>query len=274
MVNLDKPLVHRAEDDGGLAAPAVRVAVVVVLLMREGVAHTQFVEDGVVGVALAVLFEDGLAEQLGGHLLVGGEVGGVGEAAGVVHGRVDGQALAAAEVVVVRAVAGRDVDEAGAGVGGDEVGGEEPAGAPAERMLVGERGEFVSGDGALDLIAARPAALLRDGFEQRIADEIDIPVGHDARVEEVGVEGDGEVRGERPGRGGPDEEEGVRLARELELHIDGLADVVGVFHLGLGERGAAGDAPIHRLLAAIDEALRDEVGEEAQLVGLIFLVQR
>ena len=83
----------------------------VVLLVREGVAHAQLVEDGVVGVALAVLFEDGLAEHLGGHLLVGGEVIGVGETAGVVHGRVDGQALAAAEVVVVRAVAGRDVDD-------------------------------------------------------------------------------------------------------------------------------------------------------------------
>jgi hypothetical protein len=62
--------------------------------------------------------------------------------------------------------------------------------------------------------------------------------------------------------------------RRLELHIDGLADVVGVFHLGLGERGAAGDAPIHGLLAAIDEALRDEVREEAQFVRLVFLVER
>ena len=64
----------------------MRVAVVVVLLVREGVAHAQLVEDGVVGVALAVLFENGLAEQLGGHLLVGGQVGGVGETTGVVHG--------------------------------------------------------------------------------------------------------------------------------------------------------------------------------------------
>ena len=63
-------------------------------------------------------------------------------------------------------MAGRDVDKAGARVGGDEVGGEEPASARAERMLVGERGELVGGDGALDLVAARPAALLRDGFEQ------------------------------------------------------------------------------------------------------------
>ena len=58
----------------------------VVLLVCEGVAHAQLVEDGVVGVALAVFFEDGLAEHLGRHLLVGGQVGGVGETTGVVHG--------------------------------------------------------------------------------------------------------------------------------------------------------------------------------------------
>ena len=120
-------------------------------------------EDGVVGVAATVLFEDGFAEHLGGHLLVGGKVRGVSEAAVVVDGRVDGQAVRTAEVVVIGTVAGRDVDEASASVRRDEVGGEEPAGARAERMLVGERGEFVGRDGALNLVAA-PAALLRDGF--------------------------------------------------------------------------------------------------------------
>jgi len=58
-------------------------------------------------------------------------------------------------------VPGRDVDKAGAGVGGDEVGGEEPTGARAEGMLVGERGEFVGGDSAFNLITARPGAFLR-----------------------------------------------------------------------------------------------------------------
>ena len=87
----------------------------VVLLVQQRVAHAEVVEDGVIGVAAAVLFEDGLAEHFRRHLLVGGQVGGVGEAAVVVDGRVDGQAVRAPEMVVVRAVAGRDVDEASAG---------------------------------------------------------------------------------------------------------------------------------------------------------------
>ena len=69
VINLDEPLVHRAEDDGRLAAPAMRVAVVIILLVQQRLADAQFVQHGFVGVALAVLFQDGFAEHLGGHLL-------------------------------------------------------------------------------------------------------------------------------------------------------------------------------------------------------------
>ncbi len=57
-----------------------------------------------------------------------------------------------AELVIVLAVAGRDVDEAGARVGGDEVGGEDLAGAAVveERMLVGEADEVGAFPGAGD----------------------------------------------------------------------------------------------------------------------------
>ena len=39
----------------------------------------------------------------------------------VVHGGEDGQSVLASYVIVVRAVAGRDVDDAGSGVRGDEI---------------------------------------------------------------------------------------------------------------------------------------------------------
>ena len=50
--------------------------------------------------------------------------------------------------------------------------------------------------------------------------------------------------------------------------------MVIIFHFGLGERGAAGDAPINRLFAAIDKALFHDVREQAQFVGFVFLVER
>ena len=64
------------------------------------------------------------------------------------------------------------------------------------------------------------------------------------------------------------------LADHGEFHKHALADVVVVFHFGLGQRGAAGNAPINRLFAAINKAFLHDVGEQAQFVGLVFLVQR
>ena len=64
------------------------------------------------------------------------------------------------------------------------------------------------------------------------------------------------------------------MALDRELHVDALADVVGVFDFGLGQRGLEGDAPIHRLLPTVDEALLNDVGEHPQLLGLVALVER
>jgi hypothetical protein len=97
-------------------------------------------------------------------------------------------------------------------------------------------------------------------------------------VFDLGVQRDGEVGGDRPGRGRPDDdiERLVGGQAELlglgggheELHPDGDGDVVLVFDLRLGERGLEGDGPIDRLLAAVNEALLDEGGEGAEDVGL------
>ena len=63
----------------------------IIFLMDEHLAEAQFVEDGFVGVAFAVFFEDGFADHFGGHLLLAREVVGVSERAIVIHGRIDGQ---------------------------------------------------------------------------------------------------------------------------------------------------------------------------------------
>ena len=66
----------------------------------------------------------------------------------------------------------------------------------------------------------------------------------------------------------------VGLAHDRELHIHALADVVLILHLRLGQRRAARDTPIDRLLAAIDESLLDQVGEQPQFLRLVGWVQR
>ena len=124
MINLDEPLVHRAEDDGRFAAPAVRIAVMIIFLVQQGVAGAEFVQHGFVRVAFAVLFENGFADHFRRHLLLDRQIVRVGELAVVVHRRINRQADCEAEIVVFQAVAGRDVDEAGAGVAGDKIGGD------------------------------------------------------------------------------------------------------------------------------------------------------
>ena len=85
MVNLDKPLVHRAEDDRGFAAPTMRVTVMIVLLVQQRFGQAQLVQHGLVGFALAVFFQDGFAQHVGGHLLLDREVVCVRELPVIVH---------------------------------------------------------------------------------------------------------------------------------------------------------------------------------------------
>jgi len=79
-------------------------------------------------------------ERLDRRVGFGGDEFG-GEAAPVVDRREDGQAVLLAELVVVMTMSRCNVDEAGARVGGDEIGGEDLAGAIQERMLIGEADE-------------------------------------------------------------------------------------------------------------------------------------
>ena len=105
---------------GRLAAPAMRVAVMIIFLMQQGVAGAQFVQHGFVGIAFAVFFQDGFAEHFGGHLLFRREIRRVGQPPSSSTGEYTGRPLARPEIVVVLAVAGGDVHKARTGVGGHE----------------------------------------------------------------------------------------------------------------------------------------------------------
>ena len=91
------------------------------------------------------------------------------------------------------------------------------------------------------------------------------------------MERDREVRRDGPRRGGPDEHgyrpagQGRDLLRERrrrrrphrELDVDRRRPVGLVLHLRLGQRGAAVQAPVHRLLALVHHPLLDEPAEGA-----------
>ena len=211
------------------------------------------------------------------------------EPARLVDRAVDLEAVFHAREVVVPAVAGRGVHDAGAGV---------------ERDVLAEHADGVAVDPRVaEAQALQGLALhLRDGLTQRdlrlvparrrggaqrLGDEQDVGRALDGieGVVRLGMEGQGQVGGQRPGRGRPDDGEdapavqvGVRRSELLdvvvaqrELHVDGRARVLlVVLDLGFRERRAVRDAPVHGLLGLVDEPLLHELRQlphDGRLVG-------
>ena len=107
---------------------------------------------------------------------------GVREAAVVIHRRVNRQAIFETELIIVHAVAGRAVNESGAGgVFNEVVAGKKFSRPRAEGMLVFERREFVAIDRADDLVAT-PAAFLGNLTQQNVRDEIRVAIRLHERV--------------------------------------------------------------------------------------------
>ncbi len=307
-VDADEPLLCAAEDGGGLAAPVVRVAVGEGEVVEEVARLAEVLGDELVGLP------DVLAAEPRGN---GGVVGAVG-----LHGAVDGHVLAQPRHVVFLAVSRRGVHQSGAvlerhvvgaddsedlGMGGDldSLARVERAHALAlgrvdERVAVGQAQEGLAADaGQLDhLLALRG---LDDPFDRLGGEHGDVAVDPRERVVELGVDRDGHVRRERPGRRGPDHEArplvrthararrlgvvlparlllrvlvGVRRQAEgvvdglrvggLEVDVDAEVLAVVVLEFRLGQRGLVGDRPVHRLEGAEDQVTLEERGQHLQ----------
>ena len=257
-----EPLGGGPEDDGLLAAPAVGIAVDDLLTGKQGTGLLHILKDHGVGF-------------LGLH--TGILAGVVGVAALVVHGHHHVHAVAQAGLIVVGAEAGGGVDAAGTGVHGDIVRQHQAAGLGQEGMA----GQHIliegAGVGLHDLIAVE-AADAHDLPRQSLGHDIQLAVGglhHGVAL--VGVQGDGQVAGQGPDGGGPDDEAQLALVQvgELaqvivhgELHIHRGAGVVLILDLGLGQGGLVVGAPVHGLEALVDVAVFIHLAEDTDLPGL------
>src|SRR5436190_968278 len=161
MINLDKPLVHCAEDDRRLAPPTVGVTVVIVFLMQERFAQPQLVQHGFIRIALAMLFENGLAQHFAGHLLLDRQIDRMRELAVIIHGRINRQAIFHAEEIIVLSMPGSDVHETGASRVIDKtVARKEFASAIAKRMLILDLAQMPAVETAHNFVAI-PSTFLR-----------------------------------------------------------------------------------------------------------------
>ncbi|KAF5054609.1 hypothetical protein DSECCO2_386240 [anaerobic digester metagenome] len=125
-----------------------------------------------------------------------------------------------------------------------------------------------------------PAELRGADLGQFLGQDVEVPAGLDEVVLEVRVHGHGQVVGNGPGRGGPDDD--VAFARgglgedfsqsarfQGKTHVDGRRGVVVVLDLGLGQGRLAGAAPVDGLLVALHRALFVEIGQFAGRGGLV-----
>ena len=95
----------------------------------------------------------------------------------------------------------------------------------------------------------------------------------DLEIRHLGIYGDGDIRSERPGRGGPDQERGLFLAPNGEAHEDGSVggDAAAFGHFHLRKARAATAAPGHHVVAAVNEALGVALLEEGPDGVVVFV---
>ena len=270
LLHAEEPLRRRAEDHRRLVAPAMRVAVVIRLEMDQPPALAQRLDDLRVRIEHREAFEQRRARD---------------EAAIVADRVVDRQAIAPAHLVIVRAVAGRRVHGAGAGIERHVIAEDHGHFALVERVLEPQALERLSLDLAEHAVRARADALGK-GLDQGLGDDEALrPAGARELGEHVVVErvqADRLVCGQRPRCRGPDRDRcgrkvlgrepeaarGVVRVRDLESHVHGRRVAILVFDLGFRQRGTAVEAPVHGLEAAHEVAAADDRGEGAQLLGL------
>ena len=277
-VHRDEPLARRAEDDRLLAAPAVRIAVVDVLVEDERAALAQPLDDLRVGL-VDLHAGPGAARA---HLVA------LVEATVVVNGHDHGNVELHADEVVVDAMAGSAMDDSGAVVQSDVVSVDELAldalitedgllvlvacqldTGHAPRLAVGAAHE-------LDLAVAELLGIL---LHERACHDLRLAVMDDRDVIGLGMQDDDVVGGQGPGGGGPDVDpelafpglEACWHRRHLEANEDGGADLIAVLDFRLGERRVAVRAPVDRLATAIDCAAIED-GLEDLDVGRIVVV--
>ncbi len=264
LIHVDEPLRGVPEDHRRLGAPGVGIGVLDPAAGEEGAGLDQLFDDSVVGrPELARLLALGLqhlqaAEQ--GHVVVIGPVG-------VDHLGDLPMAVGQPYLVVLGPVTGSGVDEAGAGVLGDVVAGQQRHG---EAVVGIQRGQGMAADHAVALDGLQPPPRgdlggLAHVVGQTVGDDQPVVglgpglegepllhgLDHIDAVGDVGVVGDRPVAGDGPGGGGPDHHagpaSGVGALDHRELHPDRGADVVVVLDLGVGQGRALDRAPHHRL---------------------------
>ncbi len=264
----DEPLLGRPKDDRPVAAPAVRVGVVDVGLAQQRPVLAQVLDD--VGVGL----ENGFA-------FPGRDS--VSQTSRVVDIALGAQAVASARDKIIGPVRGGGVDGTGALLGRDIVG-QHAQDRPVQKRVL-KRGTFQHRSGkARQLRDLAQLAGLAHAREQGGGNDVHL-TGHGFRrnILKLGVKRDGNGGRQGPRRGCPDDDRclapGERfckpsrkcrgVAGQPVAHIHAGRGVHLVLDLGVGQRGAVMEAPVHRLEPLVDEATLKKAVKGLKRRGLV-----
>ena len=263
MFHGDEPLGRGPEDDRLVTAPAVRVGV------RNGLGRQQ-------GLTIAEQFQDRSVGIEDAHAL---DVRSAGhEPPSAVYRAVDIQTVGLPQGIVFMAVSGSRVHASGTLLQGDMLAQQTRRAAVQEGVSGHEVGQPPALHGGQGPSGLESAALGR-GCHQFGGDQVDLVSDLHRRILQIGVEGDGQVGGQRPGGGRPDhhrhppasesriQQGGIR--RQGKLDVDGGAGVVLVFDLCFRQSRAAGAAPVHGFQSLVDISLAHELAEGAGDGGLV-----
>ena len=209
-IHADEPLVGAAKDGGVVAAPAMRVRVLVIRLLEQGSMGLEDPDDD------RVRFPDGLANEL-----IGQDAAcafGVEKLAGGIDRAIGGNAVELRDDEVVHAVTGSGMDSASTGFEGDVVA------YDAERIAIEKRvakDSFVEGRAieSTDDMRLGPVEFFCNGFEQALGNDVDGVIDFIGYIFKAGVETDGHVSRDGPRGGGPDEAVNILAS---ERRVDGL----------------------------------------------------
>jgi len=209
----------------------------------------------------------GVKDELSGEIL---DV--VGEFARVVHRRVVVQTVLQADFIVFLAVAGGDMHGAGSRVQRDERRQNEhavPFDQRVQAFLAFEHRALKLVEDCIRLAA--PSESLQTIVEHVFGDDEDLRVDFDRRVNEIVLHRNGQIGGNGPGRGGPDDHghfftgqfgpHGADIGIKSELDVNRRRVMIRVFHFRFGQRRFARCAPVHRLLSLVNAAVEIKLAE-------------
>ncbi len=195
----------------------------------------------------------------------------------VIDRRINIQAVFQSDFVVFLAVARSSVHNAGSRLQGHVIA-QDDEGVPFdERVVRLEPFEFFALE-LLDNGVMLDAELLHCLFQEPFGQNEHASVGLNGNVIELGMERNGQVRDERPGGRGPNNERDFFAAQgrerlsclgQVEPHVHRRGFMVRILHLGLGKGCFVEPAPVHRLLSFIEAPVSNELPQLAHDRGLV-----